>query len=82
MNTKTNDGGPAFPTYHHDILPEIGPHVRETLSGMTLRDYFAAEAMQGLSANSCCYHWTVEQTAVFAYKQADAMLVARNKEKE
>lgn len=77
MNTKTNDGGPAFPTYHHDILPEIGPHVRETLSGMTLRDYFAAAALQGMLAY---YHgYGSFYAAGTAYQYADAMLAERAK---
>jgi hypothetical protein len=60
-NTKT--GGPAFPNenrYEHE--------------GMTLRDYFAAKAMQTIAANP---HWTEEGIAEAAYKQADAMLKAR-----
>ena len=44
MSTK-NDGGPAFP---------IGSTPEEWGNGMTLRDYFAAKAMQGeLSASVC-----------------------------
>ena len=47
-------------------------------SGMTLRDYFAAKAMQGYCSNqqhtSSC---TVGLTADCAYEMADAMLKAR-----
>jgi len=46
--------------------------------GMDLRDYFAAKAMQGLLSDP---RWRnnmdFEDTAVAAYKQADAMLKAR-----
>ena len=46
--------------------------------GMTLRDYFAAKAMQGYCSNqqhtSSC---TVELTADCAYEMADAMMKAR-----
>ena len=46
--------------------------------GMTLRDYFAAKAMQGYCSNqqhtSSC---TVGLTADCAYEMADAMLKAR-----
>lgn len=44
-NTK-NDGGPAFPQADRvgDIATQHG--------GMTLRDYFAAKAMQGAIASS------------------------------
>jgi hypothetical protein len=60
---------PAFPT---------GNFAPDTF-GMTLRDYFAAKAMQPLMANSGGY-WhedNLEQYALIAYKQADAMLKAR-----
>ena len=57
--------------------------------GMTLRDYFAAKAMQGLLANPggpiqangmSGWNWcncTVESVADFAWHIADAMLKAR-----
>lgn len=72
MSNET--GGPAFP-----ILAEQAAdgwaHV-----GMTLRDYFAAKAMQGMcsiSSDSGALHWTVDGIAESAYAQADAMLEAR-----
>ena len=44
--------------------------------GMTLRDYFAAKAMQGFAA--CEYDFPSEEfVAIAAYKYADAMLKAR-----
>lgn len=48
-------------------------------TGMTLRDYFAAKAMQGLLAQSCgtAISSDVELGAQFAYEVADAMLEAR-----
>jgi hypothetical protein len=71
--SNTNTGGPAFPTAEifHDGVVYTG--------GMTLRDYFAAKAMQGLTT-------TLDQTdeeplwtviATDSYKLADAMLKAR-----
>ena len=46
---------------------------------MTLRDYFAAKAMQGFASDP---DWRVdmgpEETARAAYTQADAMLKARD----
>lgn len=62
---------------------------REQWSGMTLRDYFAATAMQGLLANPggaiqqngmSGWGWcncTVDSVAEFAWHIADAMLRAR-----
>ena len=44
--------------------------------GMTLRDYFAAKAMNGLLARGLHEH----HVAALAYNVADAMLAERNKE--
>ena len=66
------DGGPAFPiVYQHaDGSPDW-------IDGMTLRDYFAAAALQGLLAES---EWpSVEGAASAAYQYADAMLAERDK---
>ena len=53
------------------------PHLRDD-SGITIRDYFAAKAMQGYCSNqqhtSSC---TVGLTADCAYEMADAMMKAR-----
>jgi hypothetical protein len=43
--------------------------------GMTLRDYFAAKAMEGLLAND---NIDAQQIAKAAYIMADAMLKARD----
>jgi hypothetical protein len=66
---KTNTGGPAFPSAH--------PHGQE--EGMTLRDYFAAKAMQSFTADvgwKSDQQW-FDEIAEGAYRQADAMLKAR-----
>jgi len=78
MSTK-DTGGPAFPaTERHGC--------NSGWSGMDLRDYFAAKAMQSVLDGS----WPdlqlspkdkltpVENSALFAYEIADAMLKARN----
>jgi hypothetical protein len=63
---------PAFPatswTKDGDFLGEN--------QGMSLRDYFAAKAMQGLYASSF-YNESYAVISEMAYKQADAMLKAR-----
>ena len=50
-----------------------------TKDGMTLRDYMAAKAMQGMLAGLLAYGHDImwDQVAKDAYKQADAMLKAR-----
>lgn len=45
--------------------------------GMTLRDYFAAKAMQGIVSKEISHVSWVEEYAKNAYKMADAMLKAR-----
>jgi hypothetical protein len=43
--------------------------------GMTLRDYFAAKAMQAMETRNAS--GTYHSRAIYAYEQADAMLKAR-----
>ena len=63
--SNTNTGGPAFPV-------DEGALIRN-LQGMTLRDYFAAKAMQGLMDAAM----PMPEIADAAYDMADAMLKAR-----
>jgi hypothetical protein len=68
-NAKTPiDGGPAFPKLTQD---ERWKTFTST-DGMTLRDYFAAKAMQALAQGNY-----FDATARQAYMIADAMLKAR-----
>ena len=64
---------PAFPLHNHGVQT-LGMHV----TGMTLRDYFAAKAMQALLSDT---DWRldmdIEDTAKVAYMTAEAMLKAR-----
>jgi hypothetical protein len=48
------------------------------LCGMTLRDYFAAKAMQGFLKLDMQDEYFASEIAKEAYRQADAMLKARN----
>ena len=67
-----NTGGPAFPFPSDCASGEPGE------LGMTLRDYFAAKAMQGFMASPLLKVELGEYaTALNAYKVADAMLKAR-----
>jgi hypothetical protein len=47
--------------------------------GMTLRDYFAAAALQGIVQNTDIYTADENQQSVEAYRIADAMLKERAK---
>jgi hypothetical protein len=75
MSEPINDGGPAFPCiYYSDPIGSIGPQLT-IKGGMTLRDYFAAAAMQGILADGGGASW--DDDAKNAFKAADAMLKAR-----
>ena len=60
---------PAFPHFGHTGWSNSG--------GMTLRDYFAAKAMQGICASGPSVEWSSDRMAAEAYDIADAMLKAR-----
>ena len=64
---------PAFPSLHW-VAPQ-GHSANENPQGMTLRDYFAAKAMQGLLSSDV--NAPLETFAKQSYKVADAMMKAR-----
>jgi hypothetical protein len=71
----THQGGPAFPQQTNSLL---------SYSGMTLRDYFAAQALTGaqiwdavLNGEKAQFCGGVDKLAEVAYAVADAMLKAR-----
>jgi hypothetical protein len=83
--TTNNDGGPAFPyafnrksTYAKSL---IGPDCFDGLPGMTLRDWFAGQALAGILSGPC----SREEASIkewfdiplHAYAIADAMLAER-----
>jgi len=89
MSTKVDKtGGPAFPgkvqvseevEYSERYGCNITVPVYEEQSGMTLRDWFAGQALAG--ANFAM--WTVEGDGGLAancYRVADAMIAEREKE--
>lgn len=80
--SKHYDGGPVFPREGGRKFV-VGNDVRVTTphDGVTLRDYFAAKAMQSLLATIDTYpdeRWR-EGLAMDAYMMADAMLQERAK---
>lgn len=70
-----DDGGPAFPC---DSTNKQFP----TQCGMSLRDWFAGQAMMGIQASCEAKDWPgdawLRDAARFAYMTADAMLKARS----
>lgn len=73
-------GGPAFPTIH-TIDGNWVPDPRPEHMGMSLRDYFAAQALAGLLAENAIANRPSRlasyDVASRAYEMADAMLDAR-----
>ena len=65
------DGGQAFPK---SGCGWIGLGAED---GMTLRDYFAAKAMQGIRASRVGEAYSKEMMAQLAYADADALLAHR-----
>lgn len=72
------DGGLAFPSGSYEPRTEREEHPYN--AGMTLRDYFAGQALTGLLAADTDNTWSVEAATKVAYKCADAMLEAREAE--
>ena len=75
---NTNTGGPAFPSQELDENCDL-----RLERGMTLRDYFAAKAMQAATNGHISHyghesnHWQAKDIASYSYEIADAMLKAR-----
>lgn len=77
---EEKNGGPAFPMteHHHD-----GSYYHDH-SGMTLRDYFAAQALPAIIAAVCAHQHHLrdgmdirQSMAMDAYELADKMLQVR-----
>lgn len=81
---EKDTGGPAFPPHHHF----------DSMQGMTLRDWFAGQALASIAgrfqtsdpkaldkaAKACGYSGPLDGfIALQAYALADAMLAERNK---
>ncbi len=78
MSNK-DTGGPAFPV-HPDMAAQLGCVPSSSDAGMSLRDYFAAKAMQSLiTAPNVRPMIEDGEVSWWAYKMADAMLKAREK---
>ena len=71
----TNDGGPAFP-FPSGPEPRVD-EFHDRCDGMSLRDWIAAKAMQGICAIPTSANMEVASISKSAYLMADAMLAAR-----
>ena len=76
----------GFDQFINDITTTRGESMKDTprttmfntfaVEGMTLRDYFAAKALQGMLA---CDYSVDQEPAILAYEYADEMMKARAK---
>lgn len=71
--STTNNGGPAFP---HSVK-NWNDHLLHEQHGMTLRDYFASQALMGLIANVETANQASATLARDAYHLASAMIAER-----
>lgn len=84
-----NDGGSAFPYNPWNLCKDGKWRKTEKFNGMTLREWYAGVALQGMLAHSRhghgyhprdeSMHWH-DAIAEEAYEIADAMLKERNKD--
>ena len=84
--SKINDGGPAFPV---PMVPWKDGFINVECAGMSLRDWFAGQALQGILAGGSGWNsvsaevmrnegiWGDVSTTELAYLFADAMIAAR-----
>ena len=89
MSAQINDGGPAFPrnapTGKVVKIPG-GPdqHIFRYDPGMTLRDYFAGQALAGCLMNytTTKFGFGEDDVAKCAYNYADAMIAESERRKK
>lgn len=72
MASGYEDGGPAFPKSR-----DAAPNIDNIQTGMTLRDWFAGQALAGMSKEYAKDRALSTDLSEYAYLLADAMLEAR-----
>ena len=70
--TQPKDGGPAFPRAGSDYV--------KAQEGMSLRDWFAGQALQGIVHRNPTGCTTLRHSIKFAYQYADMMIAERERE--
>ena len=73
--SKANDGGPAYPQHGWSSNQYVVERMKDQ-GGMSLRDWFAGQAIAGLMATPNG-HRVMLEAAADAWELADAMLKAR-----
>ena len=98
MSTNIDAGTPAFPVpdlgdHHHGLtarqyaaiklrVPDSGTEWLDDMIRKSLRDDFAAKAMQGMFSNATWDAQTHAQQADDAYFMADCMLESRDEDSD
>lgn len=88
--SKRDDGGAAYPRIGHNYDGPIGEESHPPEAGMSLRDYFAGQALAGQTASDELAQYignvagddfgaAAQMLAETAYEMADAMIAERNK---
>lgn len=86
--TKINDGGLAFPGIRTQQVGLMSDHTGNpdddlptyadvSYPGMSLRDWFAGQALAGMFACGPGSHLSFSEASEAAYNYADAMIAAR-----
>lgn len=78
---KKSDGGPAFPRPIGAYQEIGGGEWSQSQTGMTLRDWFAGQALMGIVTAYALGKgdWLLPDMVYQAYEVADAMLAERSK---
>ena len=82
MTNKPNTGGAAFPSNMPPMYKVSKDQPTEIVpDGMTLRDWFAGMALQGMMSGNIVKKDKLlyEKLALYAYEQADEMIAEREK---
>ena len=76
---KMGEGGSAFPQHGWSSNPEVLERMKNQ-GGMSLRDWFAGQALAAIPHVGCGSDLTLKEIAGEAYNIADAMIAARRTE--
>ena len=71
--SEKETGGPAFPGVEYKAPMGGGTHMMTIVGGMTLRDYFAAKAMQAFITRETKFHPDPMMYTTASYEFADAI---------
>lgn len=80
--SKIETGGPAYPFVVETGPDYYGRKSHKVERGMTIRDQFAAHALNGLLAADQECGFKPDVAAEYAYRFADAMLRARGGDRD